>query len=109
MDRKEPISDNEVLLRRIDHTWISFDDPHPRPSSEAFKDRHEGKLSVAIARETTVRRLLRGRPEDSVVSIITKTARELAFRVERDHDPQNPGHAVIIPSPKGAKARRLAE
>lgn len=106
---QDPIADDELLYRRIHHTWITWEDGRPRPSSEAFKDRRENRLSVVIARETTVRRLLRGRPEDSVVSFIAKAARDLQLRVERDFDPELPGHALLIPAPKGSKARRLAE
>ena len=111
MDRKgdAPIPDDEVLYRRIHCSWITWEDGPARPSSEAFKDRREGKLSVAVACETSVRRLLRGRPEDSVISFIAGDARSLGIRVERDFDPTNPGHAVLIPAPKGANARRLAQ
>ena len=104
-----PIPDGEVLYRRIHCSWITWEDGPPRPSSVAFKDRKEGKLSVAIARETSVKNLLRGRPEDSVISFVAGQARSQGLRVERDFDPDNPGHAVLIPAPKSAAARRLAE
>ena len=105
----EPISPEEVLYRRIYCEWITREDGRLRPGSEAFKDRKEFKLSVVIARETSVRRLLRGRPEDSVVSIVTKSVTDLGFRVERDPDPNQPGRAVIVPAPKSGKARLLAK
>jgi hypothetical protein len=104
----EPISPEEVLYRRIYCDWITFDDGIPRASSVAFRDRKEHKVSVVVARETSVRRLLRGRPEDSVVSIIAKDVIDLGFRVERDFDPEQPGHAVIIPTPNIGKAKKIA-
>lgn len=105
----ESISNDALLYRRIIPSWITWEDGKPRPTSEAFKDRREYKLSVVIASECSPKRLLRGRPEDSVISIRVSAVRDLGLRVERDFDRDLPGHAVIFPAPKSAKARTLAQ
>jgi hypothetical protein len=104
----EPISPEEVLYRRIYCEWITFDDGIPRASSVAFRDRKEHKLSVVVARETSLRRFLRGRPEDSVVSIVAKDVINLGLKIERDFDPEQPGHAVIVPTPNIGRAKKIA-
>jgi len=105
----QPIDDDAILLRRIIPGWITWEDGSPRPSSQAFKDRNEHKLSLVISAECSTRILLRGRPEDSIVSFQAGFARSLGLQVIRDPDPNLPGHVVIDPAPKSSKtARRLA-
>jgi hypothetical protein len=108
IDLASPIADDEVLYRRVVPDWITYEDGRPQPMALAFKDRHEKKLSVVVGSEASLRQILRGRPEDSVISVPVKAVRNEGLRVERDHDPALDGHAVIIPAPTGAKASRLA-
>jgi len=103
-----PVNSETILWRRILPEWITWEDGRARPSSHAFKDRGEHKLSVVIASECPLRVLLRNRPEDSVVSFPAELPMSLGFKVTRDYDPQLPGHVIIDPAPNSKKAKQIA-
>jgi hypothetical protein len=104
------ITDDEVLWRRIIPSWIHREPGGKvRPGSVAFLDRLSGELSVHIASLTTPEQALKDRPDDSLVAIPAGYPRSLGFAIVRDPKPDDPSHALICPSPKGARASKLAE
>ena len=104
------INDDEVLWRRILPDWLhTQEDGRVRAKSVAFIDRLSGELSVHIASLTNHAAVLAGRPNDRIVAFKAGLPRSLDFAIVRDPTPDDPSHALICPSPKGAKAKCLAE
>jgi len=104
------VADDEILWRRIIPDWL-----HPlgsgayRPQSMSFHDRRSGNLSVHRAKLTSREQVLKNRPKDSVAAFSCSLVRSLGLEVRPDPDMNDPSHALIIPSPEGKKAKKIAE
>jgi hypothetical protein len=61
-----------------------------------------------VAAQCTRRALIKGRPEDSIVAVEAGTFRAEGYEVVYEYDEELPGHAVVIPAPKGGRAERIA-
>ena len=104
------INNDEVLWRRLLPEWLHTEESgRIRAKSFAFTDRLSGELSVHIAALTTQAAVLAGRPNDRIAAIEAGYPRSLGFAIVHDPKPEDPSHALICPSPKGAKARSIAE
>lgn len=105
------ISDDEILWRRVIPAWLHHEaDGTTRPASVAFIDRRSGELSVHLASIMGDPNLaLHGRPNDSLAAIKAGHPRSLGFAIVRDPQPQDPSHALICPSPAGARAKQIAK
>lgn len=104
------------VYRRIPPTGdrVQWDDNgNPSPSSQNFKDRNE-ELSVFIAGETTVERVLQGHDGFGLVEFTLKQVRDayaecnLALKICRDEtDDAGPGHVLICGRPTGSVRNKL--
>ena len=104
------IYDDETLWRRILPEWLHTEEGgRIRAKSFAFIDRLSGELSVHIASLTNRDGVLANHPNDRIVAFNAGLPRSLGFAIVRDPTPEDPSHALICPSPKGAKAKTLAE
>jgi hypothetical protein len=104
------INDDETLWRRILPDWIHTEESgRVRAKSFAFIDRLSGELSVHIAAMTNRDAVLAIRPKDRIVAFKAGLPRSLGFAIVRDPTPDDPSHGLICPSPKGAKAKAIAE
>lgn len=104
------INDDETLWRRILPDWIHTEEGgRIRAKSFAFIDRLSGELSVHIAALTTRDAVLDNHPNHRIVAFKAGLPRSLGFAIVRDPTPDDPSHALICPSPKGAKAKTIAE
>ena len=104
------INDDEVLWRRLLPEWLHTEESgRIRARSFAFIDRRSGELSVHIASLTSQGRVLAGRPNDRIAAFKAALPRSLGFAIVRDPTSDDPSHALICPSPKGGKARSIAE
>jgi hypothetical protein len=103
MDKGDRISPDENLWRRVYRTDKRYIDPSGRPTSRAFAPRpkDEGKLSVDMARLTTVEKAIADAEKFKLYSIPSK----LVFDLGLDclYDPltvqsdgvDNPAHCLV--------------
>jgi len=90
------IPDDEILWRRVP-PWHVTDDPKrpegKRPATAAFD---EDDMSVSIARETSVEKILEAHEAFSLVGFPASLAREKGLRIVRKPLAENPAHAEVI-------------
>ncbi len=103
------IDDSTILWRRILPDWIHHEpDGTTRPKSIAFVDRVTGELSVHIAHLTTTDAALADHTEDSLAAFQAGLVLGMGFDVVSAPTVDDGSHALIRPSPKGKKAKRIA-
>lgn len=113
-DSPDVIGDDETVSRALRHDWIvSGPEGGARVSSAAFKDRHEGKVSVYRDRLITHEEIVIRHPDHSVCSLGVRVIRDADLIIEPDTKDQHEAHASIFSTrPNGrlteSESRRLA-
>jgi hypothetical protein len=110
-DQDDPsITNDAILWRRISPLWVHWGDgTTPRPQSVAFRDRVTGKVSVSLAAETTILKLLRCYPDQNVAVIGARVVRDAGCILVRKPTRFDPAHAIFYPSPTQAKSQGIAK
>lgn len=104
------IPETEILWRRILRVWLMSEEGQIRPQSVAFVDGLSGKLSVYLASETDLDELVNRYAGQAVAAIPAAFVRALGgLVIQRDPSPEEPSHALVIPTPRRSAARRIAK
>lgn len=102
------IPDSEILWRRIP-PWHIVEDANRggrRVSSAAFSDDPDRQpMSVVLASESTLARVLAGHAGFGVAGLSARMVRALGLGIVRAPTPDEPAHAVVI-GPKSQRTRR---
>jgi hypothetical protein len=104
------IPDETILWRRVAPGQVVVDDDgRVRPTSVVFQDHENGTpMSVAIAAETTLERVLAGHPGFGVVALTAGEVRAQGQGVSRAPLDDEPAHAEVFGIKPKKVSRHLA-
>lgn len=97
MDAPRPVADEDVLWRRVPPNHHRVGQDVLRVNCGTLSDHPEdGYMSVNIARETTVERVMHGYEGFALIAIRARVLRDLGLTIMVMPEDGNPGHAGVF-------------